>query len=106
VAPPASPPAAEASSVEPRYVRTRCDQSPETAPIAPGDRLAIRVEHMEEVSGTVEVARDGRIRLPLLGSVPASGRNQRELVADLSQRLTVYLQTPRVEVALERDCAK
>jgi protein involved in polysaccharide export with SLBB domain len=58
------------------------------------------------VSNTVEVGSDGRIHLPLLGTVPAAGRNQREFVADLTQRLTVYLQVPRVDVALKRDCGR
>jgi polysaccharide biosynthesis/export protein len=76
--------------------------APETARIAPGDRLAIRVEHMDEVCRTVEVASDGQIELPLLGRVPAAGRNQGELVADLAERLTAYMQTPEVDVALQR----
>ncbi len=77
-------------------------EAPETARIAPGDRLAIRVEHMDEVCRTVEVASDGQIELPILGRVPAAGRNQGELVADLAKRLTAYLLTPEVDVALQR----
>jgi hypothetical protein len=86
--------------------RTRCDEPLETARIEPGDRLAIHVDHVKEVSDTVEVGSDGRVHLPLVGTVPAAGRNQREFVADLTQRLTVYLQAPRVDVALERDCGR
>ena len=84
--------------------RSRCEEPLETARIAPGDRLAIHVDHLKEVSDTVEVGSDGRVHLPLVGTVPAAGRNQREFVADLTQRLTVYLQAPRVDVALKRDC--
>lgn len=85
---------------------TRCDEPVETARIAPGDRLAIHVDHLKEVSDTVEVGSDGRVHLPLVGTVPAAGRNQREFAADLTQRLTVYLQAPRVDVALKRDCGR
>jgi hypothetical protein len=86
--------------------RARCDEPLETARIAPGDRLAIHVDHLKEVSDTVEVGSDGRVHLPLVGTVPAAGRNQHEFVADLTQRLTVYLQAPRVDVALKRDCGR
>jgi len=86
--------------------RAHCDEPLETARIAPGDRLAIHVDHLKEVSDTVEVGSDGRVHLPLVGTVPAAGRNQREFVADLTQRLTVYLQAPRVDVALKRDCGR
>jgi polysaccharide biosynthesis/export protein len=86
--------------------KTRCDEPVETARIEPGDRLAIHVDHLKEVSDTVEVGSDGRVHLPLVGTVPAAGRNQREFVADLTQRLTVYLQAPRVDVALKRYCGR
>jgi protein involved in polysaccharide export with SLBB domain len=108
----AKPPSSERSS---RLDRAEYDRArdlerqgaatPEAPRIAVGDRLAIRVEHMDEVSGTVEVGSDGTIELPLLGRVPAAGRNQRELVADLARRLTVYLQTPHIDVTLQRGAA-
>jgi Polysaccharide biosynthesis/export protein len=103
----AHPPATAAlGSIETQPARTRCDEPPETARIAPGDRLAIHVDHLREVSDTVEVGNDGRIHLPLVGSIPAAGRNQRELAADLTQRLTVYLQAPRVNVAVQLGCRR
>jgi protein involved in polysaccharide export with SLBB domain len=109
VAPPA-PSSAAPGSVEaaglgpaaPRAALTRCDEPPDTVRIAPGDKVSIQVDHLKEVSRTVEVGSDGQIDLPLLGRVPAAGRNQRELVANLEQRLEVYLQAPRVDVALTR----
>ncbi len=112
---PAAPKAAEVAtppspgslgSIEAQPRRTRCDEPPETARIAPGDRLAIHVDHLKEVSDTVEVGSDGRVHLALVGTVPAAGRNQREFAADLTQRLTAYLQAPRVDVALKRDCGR
>jgi len=100
---PATPPLA---SIPAPPAKTRCGEPLDTARIEPGDRLALHVDHFKEVSNTVEVGSDGRIHLPLLGTVPAAGRNQREFVADLTQRLTVYLQVPRVDVALKRDCGR
>jgi hypothetical protein len=85
---------------------TRCDEPPDTVRIAPGDKVSIHVDHLKEVSRTVQVGSDGLIDLPLLGRVPAAGRNQRELVANLEQRLEVYLQAPRVDVALKRACPR
>jgi len=104
---PPPPSSGAPGSIEQDYEHTRNlarqpAEAPETARIAPGDRLAIRVEHMDEVCRTVVVASDGQIELPVLGRVPAAGRNQGELVADLAKRLTAYLQTPEVDVALHR----
>jgi hypothetical protein len=101
-----APATAPLASIAALTARTRCDEPIETARIEPGDRLAIHVDHLKEVSDTVEVGSDGRVHLPLVGTVPAAGRNQREFVADLTQRLTVYLQAPRVDVALKRDCGR
>jgi Polysaccharide biosynthesis/export protein len=92
--------------IESPPAHTRCDEPVETVRIAPGDRLAIHVDHLKEVSDTVEVGSDGRVHLPLVGTVPAAGRNQHEFAVDLTQRLTVYLQAPRVDVALKRDCGR
>ena len=99
-----STPANEAPSpaAAPKAADVATPEPPPSARFAPGDRLAICVEHLDEVSGTVEVGSDGEIELPLLGRVPASGRNQGELVAELTERLTAYLQQPRVDVTLER----
>jgi hypothetical protein len=96
----------ERVAAQPRAASTRCDEPLETSPIAPGDKVSIQVEHLEEVSRTVQVANDGQVDLPLLGRVPVAGRNQHELVANLEQRLRLYLQAPRVEVALQRDCGR
>jgi hypothetical protein len=107
--PSAAPGSAEGAGLGPAAARaalTRCDEPPDTVRIAPGDKVSIHVDHLKEVSRTVEVGSDGQIDLPLLGRVPAAGRNQRELVANLEQRLEVYLQAPRVDLALERACAR
>jgi hypothetical protein len=101
-----APPTPARASIASPPPRTRCDEPLKTARIEPGDRLAIHVDHLKEVSDTVEVGSDGRVHLSLVGTVPAAGRNQREFVADLTQRLTVYLQAPRVDVALKRDCGR
>ncbi len=104
---PANPPATVAlAAVEAEKPPARCDEPAEASRIVPGDRLAIHVDHLKEVSDTVEVGSDGLVHLPLVGTVSAAGRNQREFVADLTERLTAYLQSPRVDVALKRDCGR
>jgi polysaccharide biosynthesis/export protein len=70
--------------------------------ILPGERVTLRVAKLEELNRTVDVADDGSIELPLVGTIQAAGRTEPELVADLRERLTAYLKEPRVEVSRER----
>jgi polysaccharide export outer membrane protein len=70
--------------------------------ILPGENVTLRVAKVEELNRTVEVADDGSIDLPLVGTIQAAGRTEPELVADLRERLTAYLKEPQVEVSRDR----
>lgn len=70
--------------------------------IGPLDALDISVFQAPDLSGTVEVAEDGTIDLPLLGATPAAGKTAYELQRDLSSKLgTKYLQNPQVTVSVK-----
>jgi protein involved in polysaccharide export with SLBB domain len=69
--------------------------------LRPGDRLTLRVAKLDELNRTVQIARDGSIDLPLIGSIRAAGRTEQELVADLSERLSAYVREPQVELSRE-----
>ncbi|HYX67705.1 MAG TPA: polysaccharide biosynthesis/export family protein [Terriglobales bacterium] len=70
--------------------------------IGPGDLLAIDVWNEPEITGKVSVRTDGRITLPLVGEVQASGLTPSALQAMLSQRLQQYVKEPAVTVAVEQ----
>jgi polysaccharide export outer membrane protein len=69
--------------------------------IGADDVLAISVWKEPDVSRTLPVRSDGRISLPLVGEVQASGRTPNELQADIQQRLKAYLADPEVTVIVQ-----
>jgi polysaccharide export outer membrane protein len=66
--------------------------------IGPDDTLAINVWGEPEVSQTVPVRPDGKISLPLVGEVVASGKTAKQLEALISKQLLDYLSLPQVTV--------
>lgn len=66
-----------------------------------GDELDITVPSAPELSKTVTVAPDGRITLPLIGSVMAADRSIPDLQATLHDAYAGQLLHPDVEVAIK-----
>jgi polysaccharide export outer membrane protein len=66
--------------------------------IGPGDMLNISVWKEAELSGTVPVRPDGKVSLPLVSDVQASGTTPTKLAATITERLRQYLTDPRVTV--------
>lgn len=66
--------------------------------IGPEDVLDIAVWNNAAVSRTVPVRPDGKISLPLLNDVPASGLTPTELREVLTKALASYIPTPSVSV--------
>jgi polysaccharide export outer membrane protein len=68
----------------------------------PGDRLAVTVFEVEELSGPVSIDADGLIRLPLIGAVAVGGLTTGQIEARLTE---LYggnlLQDPQISVAVE-----
>jgi protein involved in polysaccharide export with SLBB domain len=54
-----------------------------------GDVLQVEVAGRSDISGQFTVSRDGEVKLPLVGSVPAAGRTIGELGADISRRISL-----------------
>lgn len=96
--PPASPADARLAALwEERTQDTKA--SPSDYPIGPGDVLAISVPGMDEINHRkVRVSADGRIELPLVGSVQAGGLTEEGLAAELDSKLQKYMFTPQAEV--------
>lgn len=67
--------------------------------IGPLDVLDISVFNVPDLTKTVQVAGDGTIAYPLIGSVEAAGKTGHELEAVLKEKLgTKYLRNPQVSV--------
>jgi len=69
--------------------------------IGPEDVLAINVWHEAELSRSVPVRPDGKISLPLVGDMKASGLTSRELEAELAKSLDAYIHKPQVTVSVQ-----
>ena len=66
--------------------------------IGPEDLLFIRVWREPDFTLPVAVRPDGKITMPLIGEVPASGQSPLQLTATLKELLTQYLNNPDVNV--------
>lgn len=66
--------------------------------IGENDILEVYVWKDKEISRTVPVRPDGKISLPLVGEVQASGMTPLQLQDDLAQRLKSFLANPQVTV--------
>ena len=66
--------------------------------IGSDDNLQIFVWRNAELSTNVPVRPDGRITIPLIEDLPATGRTPTELARDIEKALAVYVQDPIVTV--------
>ena len=71
---------------------------PEKYQIGPEDLLFVRVWREPDFTLPVAVRPDGKITMPLIGEVQASGQSPLQLTATLRQLLLQYLNNPDVSV--------
>lgn len=65
------------------------------------DLLAINVWKEPDISRSIPVRSDGRISLPLVGEVQATGRTPLQLEGDIASRLRNYIAEPEVTVMVQ-----
>ncbi len=70
--------------------------------IGPEDVLEIIVWRNQDLSKVVTVRPDGRISLPLLGDIEATGLTPSELTTNIVNRLKQFKETPTVSVILQQ----
>jgi len=75
-------------------------QPPSEYVIGPTDVLDVSVWKEPDISRTVTVRPDGKISLPLVGELEASGKTPVELQGIISQKLQRYIDTPEVTVLM------
>jgi polysaccharide export outer membrane protein len=66
--------------------------------VGPGDKLRIEVYKDTQLSQSLQVRPDGKITLPLVGDIPASGLTPLELRDDITSKLKEYITNPVVTV--------
>lgn len=66
--------------------------------IGSDDSLQIFVWRNPELSTSVPVRPDGRITIPLIEDLPATGKTPTELARDIEKKLSTYIQDPIVTV--------
>ena len=69
--------------------------------IGESDMLAINVWHEQELSRQLPVRADGKISLPLIGDITASGLTPTQLQADITKKLLSYIANPEVTVIVQ-----
>lgn len=66
------------------------------------DHLAISVWKEPDLTRSIPVRSDGKISLPLIGEIQASGRTPLQLESDIGSRLRNYVTVPEVTVIVEQ----
>jgi polysaccharide export outer membrane protein len=66
--------------------------------LGPGDKLRIEVYKDPQLSQSAQIRPDGKITVPLVGDVEASGRTPLELRDELTTALKQYMTNPSVTV--------
>jgi len=69
--------------------------------VGPGDRISIFVWRNPELSQTTTVRSDGRITVPLIEDIPATGQTATQLAKTITEYLKNYIQQPLVTVIVD-----
>ncbi len=77
------------------------DPTSEEFVIGTGDVLAINVWKETEISRSVPVRSDGRISLPLVGEIQASGKTPKQLESEIKTKLKDFVSEPEVTVIVQ-----
>ena len=64
----------------------------------PGDKVKVMIWRQEDITGEYQIGVDGNLRMPLVGSVPASGLTGDALTDTLVVRYSAYIKNPQIIV--------
>lgn len=85
---------------------TAAPVDPKSYVIGPEDILFVHVWRENELSSSVQVRPDGRITLPLIGELDASGLTPEALKGKIVEALTEYINKPEVTVSVRSVLSK
>ncbi|MFA5976307.1 MAG: SLBB domain-containing protein [Elusimicrobiota bacterium] len=71
-----------------------------------GDSLYFAVSPAEELSRDLVVDQNGKISIPLIGAIPAAGLSTDELSRKITQELSRYVSSPKVDIFLKQSSNK
>ena len=89
-----------AEGADPASLAEADQAATETYVIGPGDQLGIFVYHAPDLTTDVPVRPDGRISIPLVQEVVASGKTPPQLAAEITEALKKYVKDPTVTVTV------
>src|SRR5262245_20675182 len=69
--------------------------------LGPGDVLEVSVYQEKDLSTTVPVRPDGKISIPLIGELSASGKTATDLQKEIGQRYAQFIAQPVVTVVVK-----
>ena len=95
---PAAESPAPAKSAQPAARQSNSQMDNKTYVIGENDILDVDVWKEKEISRAIPVRPDGKISLPLIGEIQASGMTPLQLQEDIAQRLKGFLANPEVTV--------
>jgi polysaccharide biosynthesis/export protein len=104
-APASTPPAPASHTEQPAQnteVPTATKAHDDSFVIGNDDVLAINVWKEPDISRSIPVRSDGKISLPLVGEVQATGRTPLKLEQDIAARLKNYIGEPEVTVIVQQ----
>lgn len=94
-------PATSLIHVEPTGLPADAPESRDHYRLKSGDRLSIRVLADAAFNSTAEIQMDGRVAIPWVGSIQASGREIGELEAEVEDSLRTFLRFPEVTLGID-----
>lgn len=68
--------------------------------LQPGDKLSVNVLGADHLSGEFPVGGDGTVELPMIGQMPAAGRNVNDIQNELVARYSNTISNPQVLVSV------
>lgn len=68
--------------------------------LQPGDKLSVNVLGADHLSGEFPVAGDGTVELPMIGQMPAAGRNINDIQNELVSRYSSTVPNPQILVSV------
>jgi len=77
------------------------EKSPEDYRLEVQDRISVHLPYNPQFSTTALVRSDGKVSLPLVGELPASGKTVADFTGDLNKSYSRFIKNPSVSVALE-----
>jgi polysaccharide export outer membrane protein len=69
--------------------------------IGPGDKIDVRAQNLQELTGTWEVSEEGTVVFPLLGSVKLAGSTEREAAERIGRQLADLIVAPQIVLSVK-----